>query len=39
MADGVVYKKMTRKADQGLQGKIVAKYSKQEKQSYSIQKM
>ena len=32
MADEVVYKKMTRKADKGLEGKIVAKHGKQANQ-------
>ena len=32
MADEVVYKKMTRKADKGLAGKIVAKHGKQKEQ-------
>lgn len=32
MADEIVYKKMTRKADQGLQGKVVAKHGKQANQ-------
>ena len=32
MADEVVYKKMTRKADKGLEGKVVAKHGKQKEQ-------
>ena len=32
MADEVIYKKMTRKADKGLEGKIVAKHGKQKEQ-------
>ena len=28
MADEIVYKKMTRKADKGLEGKVVAKHGK-----------
>ena len=29
MADEIVYKKMTRKADKGLEGKVIAKHGKQ----------
>ena len=32
MADEIVYKKMTRKADKGLEGKVVAKHGKQTNQ-------
>ena len=32
MADEIVYKKMTRKADRGLEGKVVAKHGKQTNQ-------
>ena len=32
MADEIVYKKITRKADKGLEGKVVAKHSKQTNQ-------
>ena len=32
MADEIVYKKMTRKADKGLEGKVVAKHGKQKEQ-------
>ena len=32
MAEEVVYKKMTRKADKGLEGKVVAKHGKQKEQ-------
>ena len=33
MADEIVYKKVTRKADKGLEGKVVAKHGKQTKVS------
>ena len=29
MADEIVYKKVTRKADKGLEGKVIAKHGKQ----------
>lgn len=32
MADEIVYKKITRKADKGLEGKIIAKHGKQTNQ-------
>ena len=32
MADEIVYKKMTRKADKGLEGKVIAKHGKQTNQ-------
>ena len=32
MADEIVYKKVTRKADKGLEGKVVAKHGKQTNQ-------
>ena len=32
MADEIIYKKMTRKADKGLEGKVVAKHGKQTNQ-------
>ena len=32
MADEIVYKKVTRKADKGLEGKVVAKHGKQTSQ-------
>lgn len=32
MADEIVYKKMARKADKGLEGKVVAKHGKQTSQ-------
>ena len=32
MADEIVYKKMTRKADKGLEGEVVAKHGKQTNQ-------
>ena len=35
MADEIVYKKMTRKADRGLEGKVVAKHGKQTTSSIS----
>ena len=31
MADEIVYKKVTRKADKGLEGKVIAKHGKQTK--------
>jgi len=33
MADEIVYKKMTRKADKGLEGKVIAKHGKQTNQT------
>ena len=32
MADEIVYKKVTRKADKGLEGKVIAKHGKQTNQ-------
>ena len=32
MADEIIYKKMTRKADKGLEGKVIAKHGKQTNQ-------
>ena len=32
MADEIVYKKVTRKADKGLEGKVIAKHGKQKEQ-------
>ena len=39
MADEIVYKKVTRKADKGLEGKVIAKHGKQTNQklkSYEV---
>ena len=32
MADEIVYKQVTRKADKGLEGKVIAKHGKQKEQ-------
>ena len=37
MADEIIYKKMTRKADKGLEGKVVAKHGKQTNGTKGVQ--
>ena len=34
MADEIVYKKVTRKADKGLEGKVIAKHGKDDFKAY-----